>query len=281
MTLAWGLTFPLIRAAVQSLDPLVFVAARFGLAAIAFIPLVLLVPLARASLRGAWPGALVVALIAWVSYLSQTIGLKTVSAGRAGFITGTSVVMVPLLSPLFGRGKPTKVDLGAALLALVGIYLMTAPAGGGVGQGDLLILACAFTYAVYIHALQRLLERGFHETAIAGLQVWGVALFSVLILPLADNAGARWSPATLGAIGFCALVATVGTFWLQARYQGRTTPERTALIFSMEPVFAAGFGYLMLGETMAPLGFVGAIIILVAVLGVELIQRPLGQDRDS
>lgn len=277
VTLSWGLTFPLIRSAVQELSPEHFLASRFSLAALAFVPLVVA---SRGARRGLWravaPG-LGLGVLAWSSYYTQTLGLQTVPAGRAAFITGTSVILVPLMAPLFRSGRPSAMDLAAALLATVGMYLLTDPAGGGFSAGDGWILLCATTYAVYIHLLQKVLRRDHHDVSLAFTQVVGIALCGMALLPAARGQAPVWSTGVLVAIVVCAVFATVGTFWLQTRFQGRTTPQRVALIFSMEPVFAAFFAYMLLGETMTAIGAAGAVVILIAVVGAEILAAPPGR----
>ena len=273
VSLLWGVTFPLIRSAMEDIAPHQFVGWRFGLAVVAFLPFVLLHPEARAGLRRAfWPGMLLGA-IAWSSYFSQTIGLQTVPAGRAAFITGLSVVLVPLLSPIFRAGSPTRVDLLAAVVATLGLYLLTdgSQPGAGFGVGDLWILGCALSYAVYIHVLQKMLRRRDHETSLAFTQVLGI--FLVAMIPLVGSGDLRIEPTrgVIAALAVCALFATVGTFWLQTRYQGRTTPQRVALIFTLEPVFATGFAWWLLGETLGLRAALGAAVVLVAVLGAEFL----------
>lgn len=275
VSLLWGITFPLIRSALEDLAPHQFVAWRFLLATLAFAPLALLHPEARAGLRRVLVPGLLLGVLAWITYFSQTIGLRTVPAGRAAFITGTSVILTPLLSPLFRAGRPGRIDLVAAAVATLGLWLLTrGPAGvqdsGGLSAGDLWILLCAALYAVYIHALQKVLARRPHELSLAFLQIVGVFLCASLVMGVEGGVRIEFTPAVLWALGVCALLATVGTFWLQTRYQGRSTPERVALIFSLEPVFATFFAWWLLGETLSPVGAVGAMVILGAVLFAEL-----------
>jgi drug/metabolite transporter (DMT)-like permease len=270
VTLFWGLTFPLIRNALQELLPHQFMSLRFTLAALVFLPVVLLSKKARGGLRGALIPGLLLGLLAWSSYFSQAIGLQSTGAGRAAFITGTSVIIVPFLSPLFRAGRPSRGDILAALAATGGMYLLTDPSGGGIRRGDLWILVCAFTYAIYIHCMQKVLARRPSEVALAFLQIAGVAIFAGAWWPVAGGRVLSLGPAAWIALLFCALFATVGTFWLQARFQGRTTPERVALIFAMEPVFAAIFAYWILAETLALLSVLGAAIILASVVVAEL-----------
>lgn len=278
VSLLWGVTFPLIRSALGDLDPFQFVGWRFFLATLAFLPLVLLHPTARARLRPAVLPGLLLGALAWASYMTQTVGLQTVGAGRAAFITGTSVILVPLMSPLFRAGRPHGRDYLAAVVATVGLYFLTLgeEEGGGsamrwsLSGGDLWILACAVSYAVYIHVLQKVLARSPHEISLAFTQVAGIGLLAVTLLGARGNVLIPLTPEVLVALGVCAILATVGTFWLQTRYQGRSTPQRVALIFSLEPVFATGFAWWLLGETLGPEGALGAVLILGAVVGVEL-----------
>jgi drug/metabolite transporter (DMT)-like permease len=136
---------------------------------------------------------------------------------------------------------------------------------------------CATVYAVYIHALQKVLRHDHHDLALAFLQVAGIAACALATLPLSHGRTPVWSGAALGAVVVCALLATVGTFWLQTRFQGRTTPQRVALIFAMEPVFAAMFAYLLLNEIMTARAVLGASIILGAVIGAEVLAAPPGR----
>ena len=270
VTVFWGLTFPLIRSATQDLDPFVFVAARFALATAAFLPLLLASARARADLAAALVPAGGVGVLAWTSYQAQTIGLQQIPAGRAGFITGVAVILVPLMSPLFRAGRPSRRDLAAAAVATAGMYLLTEPEGGGFSTGDGWVLLSAVGYAAYIHVLSKITSRGLDSTAVAFLQVAAIAACAGVALPVIDYAPPRWTQAAWTGIGFCALFATVGTFWLQTRYQRDTTPERAALIFALEPVMAAAFAWLLLSEGMTAIGYVGAGLILLAVIGAEI-----------
>jgi drug/metabolite transporter (DMT)-like permease len=274
VTLFWGLTFPLIRSAVSTLDPLVFVVLRFSLALVVFLPFVVFSARVRRSLRAAVFPGLILGLLAGGGYITQTLGLTSISAGRAAFITGLSVILVPLLSPIFRAGRPRRIEILAALTATLGLFLLTDPRAGGITRGDLLVLACAAIYAVYIHVLQIFLRRQPDSVALAFLQIVGIAALAGACLPLADLGPLRFTPMAWVALLFTATFATGGTTWLQTHFQGRTTPQRTALIFSMEPVFATLFAYLMLGEVLSTLGQLGALLILISVTGAELLDRP-------
>jgi len=274
VTVFWGLTFPFIRVAVRDLHPFVFVAARFVLALLVFLPVVLFSRRTRQGLKRALLAGAVLGALAWAGYLAQTMGLRTVTAGRAAFITGLSVILVPLLSPVFRAGRPRPLEIAAAVVATFGLFLLTDPGGEGITHGDLLVLVCAGLYAVYIHAIQIFLRKEPDAFSLTFVQIASVAALALLALPLADAGPQHFSGMAIAALLFTATFATGGTFWLQAHYQSRTTPQRVALIFSMEPVFATVFAYLMLGETLSGIGQMGALLIFISVLGVELLDRP-------
>ena len=240
----WGVTFPLIRGAMEELAPTQFVAWRFTLAALAFLPLVLASREARQSLPALIGPGLLLGVIAGLSYFTQTWGLQTVPAGRAAFITALNVVIVPLLAPLFRAGRPKALDFGAAVVATVGLYLMTVGEegfGGGLVSGDFWVLVCATSYAVYLLVLQRVLVRARNAVGLAFTQIATIALLADLALGATGPVRIPLTPWVLSALIFCATLATVATFWLQARYQGQTTAQRAALIFALEPVFATAF----------------------------------------
>lgn len=304
VTFAWGVTFPLLRIALRTLTPLEFVAARFLMAVLAFAPLVLLRRSARAGLRSALAAGLGLGALSYVCYFTQTLGLQTVPAGRAAFLTGLNVILVPLMSPLFRAGRPGRRDLFAAMIATVGLYLMARSGGGfatgsglaqvrpavlGLTAGEWSILACATLYAGYVHLLQRVLRRSPDPEALAFTQVGAVAVCAWAPLAwwgapsLAPAAVLGWGAGVWWAVSVCALLATVLGFWLQTRFQGRTTPQRAALIFALEPVFAAGFAWLLLRETLSPQVALGGAVILAAVLFAELGggQRAAGAGQDS
>ena len=279
VTLLWGVTFPLIRSALADVGPHQFVGWRFSIAVVAFLPLILVHPEARRGLRKALVPGLLLGVLAWSSYLSQTIGLQTVPAGRAAFITGTSVILVPLLAPLFRAGRPSSLDLAAALVATAGLYLLTGGMSAdrqGLGTGDLWVLGCAVGYSIYIHGLQKTLRFEHHEVSLAFTQILGIFVCGAGVMAATGDVRIPLTRDVMVGLGVCALLATVGTFWLQTRYQGRTTPQRVALIFSLEPVFATGFAWWLLGETLDLPGALGAALIMAAVLAAEFLsaRRP-------
>ena len=281
VALFWGMTFPLIRISVATLSAWQFVSARFLISTSLFLPAVIWLLKRegkswRTELWRAAPFGLPLGILSWTIYQTQTLGLRTVSSGRAAFITGANVVLVPLFSPFFRSGWPSLSDWLATLGGFLGLYLLTDPSGG-VSTGDLWVLACAIGYAIYMHLMPRMCRTNPDSTCMAWLQIATIGACATSVLLVVEPPWARayvFTPEAWVGLLVCATIATIGTFWLQTRFQPRTTPQRAALIFTMEPVFAAVFGYWWLGETFSARAGAGAAVILGSILFTELWKAP-------
>lgn len=273
VTIIWGLTFPLIRQALVNLDSTWFVFLRFSLASILFFGLLLV------QKKFYWHKQLLlwglaVGVLNSLSYSLQTLGLETVASGRAAFITGLNVVMVPLLAIAFKVAKSNGLDYFCAGLACLGIFILCNPNQSPFTFGDAMIFISAIFYSLFVLSLQTVAKKFPKQLGLlACYQVFGVLLASVVFLPLAKQVPSSLSTQAWVAIVFCATFATVGVFWLQTTYQHYTTPQRTALIFSLEPVFAALFGYLLIAEKLGFNELMGGAVILTACLIPEFFKK--------
>lgn len=274
VSIIWGLTFPLIRKTVETLNAFEFVTLRFGIALLLLIPFLLIKRVRFVQIQACFRWGLILGFVNWISYSSQTMGLETTTSARAAFITGLAVIMVPFLSPLFGTGRPRRLDFISAFLALLGLYLLVdigTTGLKGLNKGDLWVLLCAFSYAISIHLLQLALRRSYAELALVFHQIFWLSSLSLLMEQWNPARGAiPWDQVVtwpiLTSLIFCGFFATIGTIWLQTRYQGLCTPERAALIYSMEPVFAALFGYWILNEQLSLQGWAGCGLILFSLM---------------
>jgi drug/metabolite transporter (DMT)-like permease len=286
-TLIWGATFSIAKYLVDAgVDAMALVAWRFGLAA----PLFLLLFARRVTFRPSRTtlahGAILGALL-YVGFGLQTVGLGITSSSRSGFITALYVVFTPLLQIIVIRRVPGINVLVGIVLVLLGLWGLTAPGGelaglidpwraGGFNAGDLLTLASAFFFAIYIVLLDRFTARS-DAAMLTAVQLVTVALIAVghvaVAVAAGTTSGALTIPATAPAwagILYLALLATVlSTYW-QTRYQGDTTPSRAAVIFTLESLFAAIIAAALLGETMTTLSIIGGALIITGLLVVEL-----------
>jgi drug/metabolite transporter (DMT)-like permease len=263
----WGATFVMVKEALDSTGPLSFLALRFTLAGLVLLP-VLIGRRTRLSLALLAGGSLV-GLALFAGYALQTAGLQFTSASKAGFITGLAVVIVPALTTILVRKPPSwPLSLGV-VLATAGLALTSVESDLTVQVGDLLVLGCAISFALHILAVGHFAPS--HDVlALTAVQIISAALLTSLGALLFEAPSLDQFATVLPAALFTGVFATVAAFYLQTRAQRFTTPTHTALIFSMEPVFAALFGYLLAGELLELRAVVGCGCILAGMLIAQL-----------
>ncbi len=281
VALIWGFTFVMVQEAVQKWPVFAFLALRFTIASLAFLPILLWRrrpglprdrgphPKGRSS-RNLLAGALVgLALVAGYSF--QTFGLLFTTPAKAGFITGLSVVLVPLGAALL-LGQPLHLPGGLGVfLATVGLALLSLNDDLSVNRGDMLVLLCAASFAAQILLTGRYARRmsAYRLAAIQIATAAGVLWILALVFEIP-----RGLPPLDGQIAFAAvftgLLATTLAFLVQSAAQRFTTATHTALLFSLEPVFAALASYLLIGERLGGRALVGSLLILAGMLCAEL-----------
>lgn len=266
-TLIWGGTFTVTKTGLEDVSPMLFVAIRFAIATLLFLPFVArgLRTMSGVTLRG---GA-VIGFLLLVGFIAQTIGLQYTSASKSGFITGLLVVFTPLFQIIVSRQLPKAGNVIGVVLVTAGLYLLTSPEGSEFNLGDLLTLLCAAVFGLYIVFLDLYTREGdvkqiaFLQFAITGV---GAALGALVF----EEMNFRQSGELVWGIAYLSLLATLYTLTVQTKYQKETTPTRAAIIFSVEPVFAAVIAYLVLGETIGLPGVMGGGIIVLGLLVSEL-----------
>lgn len=283
VTAVWGATFPLVQTATNlssgGVPTYWFLAARFTLAALVLGGIFWrrLVKLKA----GTWASGALIGLFLFSGFAFQTFGLGHTSSSKAGFITGLSVVLVPVLAVLWLRRRPRPATWLGVVTATVGLGLLSVPSNLILNYGDLLIFFCAVSFALHIAAVSRYCS-AHDPIALAVIQIgtaalisWGLHLWEQGTL--APGVVVSWwqAPAYVGwAWLICGLLATAVAYLLQNVLQPFTTPTHTALIFAAEPVWAALFSFMLLGEALTGRGYLGAALILVGMLLSEL---PLGR----
>jgi drug/metabolite transporter (DMT)-like permease len=264
-TAAWGSTFFMIKDLLDRVPTLDFLAVRFTIAGLVMLAIAhrAVFGLDRRTVRQ----ALIVGLIYGVAQILQTAGLAHTAASVSGFITGMYVVCTPLLASLLLRTRITAMTWGAVALATAGLAVLTLN-GVSVGYGEALTLVAAMLYALHIVAL------GAWSTARDALGMSVVQLLVIAVICLVATApdglvlpdtGRDWA-----AVVYMALVAGALGLLAQTWAQSQLSPTRTAIIMSMEPVFAALFAVLLGGEEVALRMVLGGAMVLAAMLLVEL-----------
>jgi drug/metabolite transporter (DMT)-like permease len=268
MTACWGSTFFLIHDLLDRVPAVDFLAVRFAIASAAML---LLAPRAVARLEPELRRhALVLGGLYGVAQILQTIGLGRTPASVSGFITGMYVVCTPLLAAAILHTRITRLTWAAVVLAVCGLGVLTLE-GFSVGYGETLTLLAAVLYALHIVGLGAW-SRPADAIGMSILQCLVItAIAFVAALPggitLPDRAG-DWLSVVYMAL-FAGAAALLGQTWAQAHLP----PTRSAIIMSMEPVFAAFFAVLLGGESVTGRMLLGGAMVLTAMLVVELVPR--------
>lgn len=256
----WGSTFALVKMTLLEVPVFWFLFLRFILAFVFFLPL--LIKRFKLIDREIAFWGLVLGIILFAGYAFQTIGLKYTTSANAGFVTGLFVVFTPLICAAIFRWLPHWSSIVGVVLAFVGLAFLSLGNRFQVNWGDLLVLACAFAYALYIALVGRFTTR-FDPALLTWLQTIVVAVLS-LTVSLSVESSHLWpvKAISLWTLFITSLFATVIAFWIQIYAQRFLHPTRIALILLAEPVFAGVFGYILLSEVFTFRKFIGAGLIL-------------------
>ena len=253
----FGVTFVVVKAAVETVDPLAFVGWRFLIGGGA------LLILATPTSKGVWRDGMIAGLWLFAGFALQTGGLTATGATNSALITGLYVVFVPLIAAISRRRAPSPWAVVGVVLGFVGTSLLAARDDLTFGTGDLLTLGCALAFAGHIVTISRHANRHpvipyttvqLLTTAVLGLV--GSVVFEGPGLP--DRSG--WPAIILTGLGVSAIA-----FLLQVWAQNRVGPSRTAILLTLEPVFAVAAAAIVLSERLTTAGWFGALVIFGAI----------------
>jgi len=274
----WGSTFVLVKDALADITPLLFNFLRMALASLCLL-LIYRHHIGHMDKRAVLYGA-VTGLALATGYQFQTAGLRLTTPSKSAFITGMSVIFVPLLIAIprmrpRGTHSPRWNAFAGAFLAFLGIIFITAPAHGNysfasINVGDILTLFCAIAYAFHVVALAHFSPRMRFEQ-LALLQVSFAALFMAISLPIFEHPHVHWSPRVCIALAVAAVLATAVAFSVQSWAQQIIPATHTAVLLTMEPVFALLTSLVVLSEGLGLRSGIGAVLILAGIALTELL----------
>lgn len=272
VSLAWGSSYLLMKIGLDGIGPYNLIALRFGIAFFA-MSLVFLPRYRQLSVSTLAKGVFM-GIILFLIFYGMVNGVNHTTASTAGFLTSTTVVMVPVLECLLKRTLPSKTMVISILLSIAGLFLLTAKDGIVLDTGAAYCLTGAFFYAVYIMVFARL-ARG-NDTLLTSIIQLGIAsLTGAVFMTFYETPSLPATSAQWGAIIGLGLVCSAYGFVVQPIAQRYTTPEKIGLIFSLEPVFSALLSWLFLHEILGLKGYLGAFLIFVAVIFTELSRKPV------
>jgi len=277
-TLIWGSAFIAQSVGMELIGPFTFQTVRCGLAVLFLVPLSLVFDKGSLTTFSAkwrdpqlWKAGTICGCALFVAASLQQVGLVYTDAGKAGFLTAMYIVLVPVLG-LFLKQKPPKTTFLSVLLAVAGLYLLSCLGVSEINKGDLLMMGCAFAYAVQITCIDRLAANldGLRLNCVQALVV------TVLSIPFmafgetvdAGNILACWLP-----LCYAGVLSMGVAYTLQIVGQKALDPTTAALIMSLESVIAALCGWLILKETMTAPELLGCGLVFVAVILSQLPEK--------
>lgn len=277
----WGFAFVAQRTGMEHVGPLTFNAVRFAVGALALLPLVAFLDRRRrnqglpvvglSSRRLLLGGALAGAFLFGGATLQQA-GLQYTTAGKAGFITGLYVVLVPILGLLFGQ-RTSGGTWAGAILAAIGLYFLTIQGDFAMETGDLLVFLGAFIWAGHVLLLGRL-SPGTDPVKLAFVQFLACAAFSLAAALLVEDVQLQGIVEARAAILYTGVMSVGVGYTLQVVGQRHARPADAAIILSLEAVFAVIGGRLLLDEQLSARGLLGCGLMLAGILISQLVGQP-------
>jgi drug/metabolite transporter (DMT)-like permease len=262
----WGVSFVVVKGALAASTPLAFTALRFAIAALVLMPFT--------TLRGPWARSEIVAgillggLLA-IGFAMQAVGLVSTTPSRSAFIVATSSVLAAALAFAVTRERPRAAVFVALGLAALGMYLLTAPGAGGVNRGDLFTGITAVCFGGQIVAVSHA-SRRYDSVRLVWMQTVVTSVGAALAALAWEDTAIHWNASFAAALAYAAVFATALALLWQMRAQQFMSASRAALIFCLEPVFAALTSWLWLGERLSVAQWTGGFLILGGMLLAEL-----------
>ena len=266
-TVIWGGTFPAVKYALEFSSAWLIVAMRFAIAGILFE--LIFRNAGQKINRLIFLRGVILGLFFFAGFGLQTLGLQYTSSSRSAFLTEALVIIIPVLSFVMSRKRPSLFTMTGAVFVMAGLYLLTSPAGFvDFNRGDWLTLGCALSFSFYIIGVD-LWSTPESRGLLSTVQAFTVAL---LATPMAFCEGVRLQPAGgfILAMLYLILPGTIAVVMLQMRYQPQSTPARAGVIFALEPVFAMLYAVVLSFEGFAWRAVLGALVVTGGVVWSEL-----------
>ncbi|MDQ1001842.1 drug/metabolite transporter (DMT)-like permease [Neobacillus niacini] len=277
VTFIWGTTFVLVQNAISLLEPFSFNGIRFLAAAVMLLLWLFIFERKQLALLNLKMLASGVFIGFWLflGYATQTIGLVYTTTSKAGFITGLSVIFVPLFSMFLLKQFPSRNAVIGVSIASIGLFLLTMTDVSSLNIGDGFVFICAISFALQIIFTGKFSSK-YPTLLLTVIQISTVAVLSILSAFIFEDWRRSFNPEILlaqdviVALMITSILATALAFWIQTNFQKYTTATRVALIFAMEPVFAAIAGYYWADERLSLSALVGCLLIFAGMIFAEL-----------
>jgi drug/metabolite transporter (DMT)-like permease len=280
--LLWGLSFVSQRLGMRTMGPFTFNAIRYALGAISILPLIFLRRLLRHDappVKASIISGGVCGIFLFLGASFQQLGVVTTSAGKAGFITGIYVILVPLLGLFLKRKSSWGIWIGS-VLALVGLFFLSVRENFSMGSGDVLVLVGAFFWALHILMIGRFAKKA-DGLIMSCAQFLACSFLSLcLAIPFERTSLSGIAQAAL-PIAYSGIVSIGIAFTLQIYGQKRAHPAKASIIMSLESLFAAVFGIIFLGEDFGFRTALGSLLILSGMIAAQIEPKKIKPDNSA
>ena len=265
VTMIWGITFVMVKNALNDAPPFMFATLRFGLAFI-----ISAIYLNRKILminKQEIIGGIICGFLLFSGYTCQNFGLILTTPSKSAFITSVSVIFVPILLVLFGWQKINFKIWGVVCFTTIGLYVLLNPMGVGINWGDIITFGCALSFAFHIIFQDVYINKKVDIVRFFIMQVFFVSLFSLICSFIFEGTQIVVSHRLIVAILVTGILATFVGIILMIWAQTILNPTKTAIVLSLEPVFAALFSVFFAGEILGIYGWIGGMVIVLSVIG--------------
>ena len=266
-TAFWGITFVYVKEGISIIDLYTFLAIRFIIGAV-LLALIFVRRMRNFNIEILKYG-IFLGLVLSFSYIAQTVGLQYTSASKAAFITGLSVVFVPLFMSIFQKKAPAVNNIIAVFVATIGLAILTLNTGFKLNVGDVWVFLCAILFAIYIILVGKY-TRIFESIKFTVIQLVTVAVFTGIIAGFTNKIEIPRGYVVWHAILFCAVFATAFMYAIQNQFQKFISEVKAAIIFSFEPLFAAVAAYYYLNEQITANIVTGGFLIFAGMIISEI-----------
>ncbi len=265
VTMIWGGTFLIVKDTVKISGPFTFLALCYtiGMLLLAIIFRKRLLRITRAEVFA----GLLIGLFLFAGYALQTTGLQYTTVSKAGFLTGLYVPLVPVFSFLLLRQKPTLGAIIGVVSSLLGLILLSVNSTFNLvlGLGEMLLLGCSVAFALQIVCISRFAPR-VDAINLAIVQLALTAVLSFVAMPVMGETYRIQPLVVWGAVLFMGMADIAFCLLIMNWVQQFISSNRATLVYALEPMWAALFGYLLAGETLSLFAWIGCVFILLGMV---------------
>jgi drug/metabolite transporter (DMT)-like permease len=282
ITVIWGGTFALVKNALNDISPSLFLAIRFGVASVILFPF--LYSQLKNINKETFVAGTILAVFFFLGFQFQTIGLNYTTATKSGFITGTFVVIIPILQTIIEKRKPRIHNIIGVIIVFIGLIFLSSRGenlfhffeefGSDLNIGDLFTFICAILFAFQVVYVD-IFTKKYPFMPLVFIQLFISALGGTMAALLLPSFGLELTKFTLNfnvitAILYTSIFASIIAITIQLKYQKVVSPTKAGIIYSFEPIMAAFIAYLLLSEEITNFGLIGGAFIFAGLLVSEI-----------